>query len=98
MEEELRVGEEGARGNTGEGSPTNKNSRVPNSEENDPGNEQFPGGPVPVHEEQQREFTDGWDPLFIGYTAAVYFHTSDIKNKLMDDSSKEYERLDAPEI
>ena len=29
-------------------------------------------------EEQQREFTDGWDPLFIGYTAAVYFHTSDI--------------------
>ena len=30
-------------------------------------------------EEQQREFIDGWDPLFIGYTAAVYFHTSDIK-------------------
>ena len=28
---------------------------------------------------QQREFTDGWDPLFIGYTAAVYFHTCDIK-------------------
>ena len=22
-------------------------------------------------EGQQREFTDGWDPLFIGYTAAV---------------------------
>ena len=30
-------------------------------------------------EEQQKEFTDGWDPLFIGYTAAVYFHTSDAK-------------------
>ena len=30
-------------------------------------------------EKQQREFTDGWDPLFIGYTAAVSFHTSDIK-------------------
>ena len=30
-------------------------------------------------EEQQREFTEGWDPLFIGYTAAVYFHTSDVK-------------------
>ena len=30
-------------------------------------------------ERQQREFTDGWDPLFIGYTAAVYFHTCDIK-------------------
>ena len=30
-------------------------------------------------EKQQVEFTDGWDPLFIGYTAAVYFHTCDIK-------------------
>ena len=30
-------------------------------------------------EGQQREFTDGWDPLFIGFTAAVYFHTCDIK-------------------
>ena len=30
-------------------------------------------------EKQQKEFTDGWDPLFIGYTEAVYFHTCDIK-------------------
>ena len=30
-------------------------------------------------ERQQREFTDGWDPLFIGYLAAVYFHTCEIK-------------------
>ena len=30
-------------------------------------------------EKQQKEFTDGWDPLFKGYTAAVYFHTFDIK-------------------
>ena len=30
-------------------------------------------------ERQQREFTDGWDPLFIGYSAAVYFHTCAIK-------------------
>ena len=30
-------------------------------------------------ERQQVEVTDGWDPLFIGYTAAVYFHTCDIK-------------------
>ena len=30
-------------------------------------------------EKQHVEFTDGWDPLFIGYTAAVYFHTCDIK-------------------
>ena len=29
--------------------------------------------------EQQKEFIDGWDPLFIGYTAAIYFHTSDAK-------------------
>ena len=30
-------------------------------------------------EKQQKEFTDGWDPLFIEYSAAVYFHTCDIK-------------------
>ena len=30
-------------------------------------------------EEMQKDFTDGWDPLFIGYTAAVYFHTSEMK-------------------
>ena len=30
-------------------------------------------------EELQKGFTDGWDPLFIGYTAAVFFHTSEAK-------------------
>ena len=30
-------------------------------------------------ERQQVEFTDGWDPLFIGYAAAVCFHTCDIE-------------------
>ena len=30
-------------------------------------------------EEIQKHFTDGWDPLFIVYTAAVYFHTSETK-------------------
>ena len=30
-------------------------------------------------QKQQVEFTDGWGPLLIGYTAAVYFHTCDIK-------------------
>ena len=30
-------------------------------------------------EKQQKEFTDGWNPLFIGYTAAVFFHTCVIK-------------------
>ena len=29
-------------------------------------------------ERQQREFTDGWDPLLIGHSAAVYFHTCEI--------------------
>ena len=29
-------------------------------------------------EKQQKEFTNGWDPLFIGYSAAVFFHTCDI--------------------
>ena len=30
-------------------------------------------------EEMQKDFTDGWVPLFIDYTAAVYFHTSEAK-------------------
>ena len=30
-------------------------------------------------EKQQKEFTDGWNPLFIGYSAAVYFDTCEIK-------------------
>ena len=34
------------------------------------------------------EFTDGWDPLFIGYTAAVYFHTCDIKINLWTTQAK----------
>ena len=51
-----------------------------------------------VAEELQKGFTDGWDPLFIGYTAAVYFHTSEIKNKLMDNSSEDDERLAAPKV
>ena len=29
-------------------------------------------------EKQEKEYTDGGDPLFIGYSAAVYFHTCDI--------------------
>ena len=36
----------------------------------------------------QKDFTDGWDPLFIGYTAAVYFHTSEMKVKFVDDASE----------
>ena len=33
--------------------------------------------PRAAAEELQKAFTKGWDPLFIGYTAAVYFHTSE---------------------
>ena len=32
-----------------------------------------------VVKQRQREFTDDWDPLFIGYSAAAYFHSSEIK-------------------
>ena len=39
-------------------------------------------------ERQQREFTDGWDPLFIGYTAVVYFHICDIKINLWTTQAK----------
>ena len=37
-------------------------------------------------EGQQREFTDGWDPLYIGYTAVVYFHTWTTQAKKMRGS------------
>ena len=30
-------------------------------------------------EKQQKMFTHSWDPLFFGYSAAVYFHTCEIK-------------------
>ena len=59
MKEVLRVGEKGARGNTGEGSPANKHSRVPNGKENDPGNEQFPVGTVPVRESSEGRAAEG---------------------------------------
>ena len=39
-------------------------------------------------EKQQKEFTDGWDPLFIGYSAAVYFHMCDVKLNSWTTQSK----------
>ena len=30
-------------------------------------------------EQQQKTLTEFWDPLFIGYSAAVYFHTCETK-------------------
>ena len=63
MEEELRAGEKGARGDIGEGSPASKHSRISNSEENDPGDEQLLVVPSlfarAATEEQQKEFIDG---------------------------------------
>ena len=32
-----------------------------------------------VVEQQQRVLTQGWDPLFVGYSAAAYFNLSEIK-------------------
>ena len=82
MEEELRVGEEGASGNTGEGSPTSI-PEFPTVRRMTLGMNSSLVVPSLIAraaaEEQQKEFTDGWDSLFIGYTAAVYFHTCDIK-------------------
>ena len=39
-------------------------------------------------EKQQKEFTNGWDPLFIEYSAAVYFHTCDIKKNSWTTQAK----------
>ena len=102
MEEKLRVGEKGARGDIGEGSPTSKHSRVSNSEENDPGDEQLPGVPVPVRESSNRRTTEGvhrWlgSPLHRLHCSNLFsYHRCE--NKFMDNSSQENERLDAPEI
>ena len=83
VEEKLRAGEKGARGDIGEGSPAGKHSRIFNSEENDPGDEQPPGGPVPFRESSNRRTAEGvhrrLGSSIIGYSAAIYFHTSDAK-------------------
>ena len=49
-------------------------------------------------ERQQNEFTDGWDSLFLGYTAMVYFHTCDIKINSWTTQAKKNERLHASKI
>ena len=81
---------------------TNKHSRVPNSEENDPGDEKLPGGPFPVRESSGRRTTEGvhrWlgSPVHRLHCSGLFSHQR-YKNKFMDDSSQEDERLDAPEI
>ena len=39
-------------------------------------------------EKQQKEFTDSWDPLFIGFSTALFFHTCDIKINLWTTQAK----------
>ena len=79
MEEKLRVGEKGARGNTREGNLASNHSRVPNGLENDTGNEQFPGGPILVRESSGGEAANGihrWlgSPIHRLYRSGLFSH------------------------
>ena len=102
MEEELRAGEEGVRSDIGEGSPVSKHSRIPDSEENDPGDEQLPGGPIPFRKSSNRRRAEGVHRR-LG-SSLHRLHCSDLfshqrcEDKFMDNSSQENERVDAPEI
>ena len=77
MERELRAGEEGVGNDTKERNFAHHHFRVPDGQKNDLGDEQSTGGPIPVRKSRGRETAEGV-PLFIGYSAAVYFHTCDI--------------------
>ena len=44
-------------------------------------------------EKQQKEFTDGLYPLFIGYSVAIYFHTGEIKIKSRTTQAKKMREL-----
>ena len=39
-------------------------------------------------EQQQKKFTESWDPLFFGYLAAVYFHTCETRIKSWTTQAK----------
>ena len=41
-----------------------------------------------VEEQQQKLLTLGWDPLFVGYSAAAYFHSSEFKKKSWTTEAK----------
>ena len=45
----------------------------------------------------QRSFKHGWGPLFIGYSAAAYFHKSGIKINSWTSQANQNEGLDASE-
>ena len=102
MEEDLRAGEEGVRSDIGEGSPARKHSRIPDSEENDPGDEQLPGSPIPFRKSSNRRTAEGVHRR-LG-SSLHWLHCSDLfsrqrcEDKFMDNSSQENERVDAPEI
>ena len=49
-------------------------------------------------EEMQKDFTDGWDPLFVGYTAAVYFHTSEAKINSWTTQAKKMRGSQPPDM
>ena len=49
-------------------------------------------------EKQQKELTDGWDLLFIRYSAAVYFHTCDIKINSWTTQAKKMRGSMPPEV
>ena len=49
-------------------------------------------------EKMQKYFTDGWDPLFIGYTAAVYFHTSEAKINSWTTQAKKMRGSQPPDM
>ena len=102
MEEKLRAGEKGARGDIGEGSPVSKHSRISNSEENDPGDEQLPGGPGPFREGSNRRTAEGvhrrLGSSLHRLLCSDLFSYQRCENKFMDNSSQENERVAASEI
>ena len=83
-------------------SPASKHSRISNSEENDPGDEQLPGGPVPFRESSNRRTAEGvhrrLGSSLHRLLCSDLFSYQRCENKFMDNSSQENERVDAPEI
>ena len=56
-----------------------------------------------VVEQQQGVFRQSWDPLFVGYSAAAYFHSSEIKLNSWTTEAKKMRcsmprRCDVPEV
>ena len=92
MDEELRIHEKGIGNDCRAGCPTRCRPRVPDGQKNNPGNEQLPGSPFPTRESHGRKTAKrihGWlGSMFIGYSAAGYFHTCEIKIKSWTKQAK----------